>query len=888
MNSLFDAEQMDMPLEDKYPWMRTKNFVCVKDLSLLDKIVEDALKSGKCVIDLETSGLDLRVIDGKPATFIAGFCLTPDGNSGYYVPVNHGMEDEGKFIRSDTWNLDLEEVRPRIQKILDSCVTIYHNAGYDHAILENWGFKVRQITEKKTPLVFPTQQKIEASEIPWHDTYVLARLQDVTRRGNGLKELSKDMLGMGMIEIRDLFHDNQEVRFYLLDPNKKDTLYYGCSDAICTWHIFERLKYVEQEQPIVYWMERRTIRTVREMAKNRILVDRDLLLQKRAFLSNALSKVEREANELLGEPVNLSSQKVVAKILTERYFLPLKEVDEFGKETIHTDEDTLSNYKDRCDLIPLILKHRDIVKTIGTYVEKLLSNTDKESTVKFDFKQLGTETGRFSCSGGDPELGFSGVNIQAMTKPAKKKKIKGMADDQIMEIYGSGYFLRSCFRARPGYKIAAIDYSGEELRVAANVSNEEVWIKSFNEGDGDLHTETAALVFNTKKVEPEMRDTSKALNFQTLYGGGPSAIAGAVGCSKEQAKEYQMKMMGGLKNLQKWIDKVKRDVKKNKYCETPFGRRRSVERFLQDLTNRGEVAAAERLATNTPIQGSGGDIMKLAMIKTQEYADQNNGEVRLLITVHDELVFEVLESKLDVHLPNLMNIMSLSGILQSTLKWRVPLSMDCEVGDSWDVDYEYFESNTDQIGKLLPSLKKMKARQFGLDEETLKSKVEESPTVVESEPEPEPTTEPISAPVEVEMDDLAPIVTAEQAGVSKALDVFKIASSGGIAEEDAMKQAIEAYLKVSPPKVYNEKGVKSLSSDELLSELSKIPLSWKPYSYTLNRVITKRDLAVLNMVIEESSGGNNEAVILRPDGSVLLSKKFDAIRFDVLARHYKL
>jgi DNA polymerase-1 len=880
MNSLFDAEQMDRPLEEKYPWMRTKKFVCVKDISQLDQIVEDSRKSGRCVIDLETSGLDIRVVNGTPKTFIAGFCLTADGNTGYYVPVNHGMEDEGRFIRSDTWNLDLEVVRPRIQTILDECVTIYHNAGYDHAILENWGFKVRQTITDKKPLVFPSQQKIEAPEIPWHDTYVLAKLKDATSRRNGLKELSKDLLGMEMIEIRDLFHDGSEIKFYLLDPNKKDTLYYGCSDAVCTWHVFERIKYVEQEQPIIYWMERRTIRAVREMARNRILVNRDLLQEKRSFLVHQLSRIEYAANELVGEPINLSSQKVVAKILTERYLLPLQGVDDNGKEVIHTDEKTLSKYKDQCALIPLILKHRDIVKTIGTYVEKLLANTDEQSTVKFDFKQLGTETGRFSCSGGDPDLGFAGVNIQAMTKPAKKKKIKGLTDEQIMDIYGSGYFLRSCFKSRPGYKIAAIDYSGEELRVAANVSNEEVWIKSFNEGDGDLHSETAALVFNTKKVEPEQRDVAKVLNFQTLYGGGPSAIAGATGCSKEQAKEYQMKMMGGLKNLQRWIDKVKKDVKKNKYCETPFGRRRSVEKFLQDPNNRGEIAAAERLATNTPIQGSGGDIMKLAMIKTQEYADANPGEVRLLITVHDELVFEIKEDKLDVHLPNLMNIMSLSGVLQSTLRWRVPLSMDCEVGDSWDVDYEFFEKNPEQIGKLQGALKKMKARQFGLDQETLKPIKDEQPV----EPQ-DVTVQPVT---EVEVDDLAPIITTEQTSVQKAYEVFKIASEGGIDGEEAIKQAIETYLKLSPPKVYTEKGVKSLTSEELLTELSKIPLSWKPYSYTLNRVITKRDLILLNMILEESADGNNEAVILKPDGSPLVSKKLDAIRFDILARHYKL
>jgi len=891
MNSLFDSETMDRPLEEKYPWMRTKKFLCVKDISVLDEIVEGSKKSGCCVIDLETSGLDVRVIDGKPQTFIAGFCLSYDGVAGYYVPVNHGMEDEGEFIRSDTWNLNFDDVKIRIQEILDSCVTIYHNCGYDHAILENWGFNIRQIGETKSPLAFPTGQKIDAPTIPWHDTFILSKLKDASSHGHGLKDLSKNLLGMEMIEIRDLFHGS-EVKFYLLDPNKKDTLYYGCSDAVCTWHVFERLKYIEQEQPVIYWMERRTIRVVREMAKNRVSVNTELLQEKRSFLANALLKVETEANDLVGEPINLSSPKAVAKILIEDYHLPLQGVDEDGRETIHTDEKTLSKFKDRCPLIPLILKQRDIVKTLGTYVDNLIKNVDKDSCTKFDFRQLGTETGRFSCSGGDPDVGFAGVNIQAMTKPAKKKKIKGMTDEQIMDIYGSGYFLRSCFVARSGYKMVAIDYSGEELRVAANVSQEPVWIKSFNEGDGDLHTETASLVFNTKKVEPEQRDISKSLNFQTLYGGGPSAIAGAVGCSRDQAREYQQKMMGGLKNLQKWIDKVKKEVKKNKYCETPFGRRRSVERFFKDLDNRIEIAKAERLATNTPIQGSGGDIMKLAMIKTQEYADQVNDEVRLLLTVHDEVVFEVLESKLDVHLPNLMNIMSLSGVLQSTLKWQVPLSMDCEVGDSWDVDYEFFEKNPHLLSKLNTSLRKMKARQFGLDPENLtksdeqkSESVKEDTKIIETEKFEPVEDDPIS---EVSVDDIAPLVTTEQASVSKAYDVFKIASESGISGEDAIKQAIETYLKLSPPKVYTEKGIQSLNSEELLSELSKIPLSWKPYSYTLNRVITKRDLILLNMILEESAGGNNEAVILKPDGVPLVRKKLDAIRFDILARHYKL
>jgi DNA polymerase-1 len=885
MNSLFDSETMDRPLEEKYPWMRMKKFVCVKDIETLDEIVEKSKQSGRCVIDLETSGLDVRVVRGKPKSFIAGFCLSYDGVTGFYVPVNHGMEDEGKFIRSETWNLDLEDVRPRIQEILDTCVTIYHNAGYDHAILENWNFNVRQTAEKIT-LPFPTGQKIDAPSVPWHDTFILSKLKDCSSHGHGLKELSKNLLGMEMIEIKDLFPDGSAIKFYLLDPNRKDTLYYGCSDAICTWHVFERLKSVEQQQPIIYWMERRTVRVVREMAKNRILVNKELIQQKCSFLKNVLKKTEEAANELIGEPINLSSQKVVAKILTENYHLPLQGVDEDGNEVIHTDEKTLSKFKDRCDLIPLILKQRDIVKTMGTYAEKLLINMDEDNTVKFDFRQLGTETGRFSCSGGAPELGYAGVNIQAMTKPAKKKKIKGMTDEQIMDIYGSGYFLRSCFMAREGYKIAAIDYSGEELRVAANVSQEPIWIKSFNEGDGDLHTETARLVFNTKTVEPEQRDLSKILNFQTLYGGGPSAIAGAVGCSREEAKAYQQKMMGGLKNLQKWIDKVKKDVKKNQYCETPFGRRRSVERFLKDMDNRMEVAKAERLATNTPIQGSGGDIMKLAMIKTQEYADQNNGEVRILITVHDELVFEILESKLDVHLPNLMNIMSLSSVLQTTLKWQVPLSMDCEVGDSWDIDYEFFEKNPEHLLKLNPSLRKMKARQFGMDIDTLKPIQKDTP---QDSPQEKGNPEIKEAVTEVTVDDLAaPLVSAEQESVLKAYDVFKIASESGICGEDALKQAIETYLKLSPPKVYTQKGIQSLNSDELLSELSKIPLSWKPYSYTLNRVITKRDLILLNMILEESADGNNEAVILKPDGVPLVRKKLDAIRFDILARHYKL
>jgi hypothetical protein len=185
----------------------------------------------------------------------------------------------------------------------------------------------------------------------------------------------------------------------------------------------------------------------------------------------------------------------------------------------------------------------------------------------------------------------------------------------------------------------------------------------------------------------------------------------------------------------------------------------------------------------------------------------------------------------------------------------------------------------------------MKARQFSIDPETLKpvnkdepkeTLAKDIPSEVNKEPEPKIVVQ------EVSVDDLAPHITTEQAGIQKAYEVFKLACEGGISGEDSMKQAIETYLKLSPPKVYNEKGVKSLNSEELLTELAKIPLSWKPYSYTLNRVITKRDLILLNMILEESAEGNNETLVLKPDGVPLVRKKLDAIRFDVLARHYKL
>ena len=874
---LFTYEQVyGVSIRQKYPWMKEKDFVCVTSIEQLDTLIDQAIASGLCSLDTETSGLDTRVYSGVCKNYIVGFSFCFDGKTGYYVPINHGTEDpETKvFKRRSDKNLDPETVKRVIQKLIDNCVLIFHNTLYDHEIMEAWGYKIR---------CFVGDPNAKPPKIAFHDTMIMARLNDASSKQIGLKFLADHHLNMKMLELdKDIFAKGEDIKFQILDPTEDRAVVYAASDAICTYHLYQLFKHVETEQRLVYNVERRVTFAVRQLERNKCLVDKEKLHQYKAVLDNLMKKIEREAYELVGDPINLASTKQVGDVLVNKFNLkslidPEEKDSKTGEFKIHTDSEYLEPLKKDCPLIRLILMHRDISKTIGTYIQNLLDNTDENNEIKFQFKPTGTDTGRFSSPGGKPEDGYGHVNIQAMTRPTDEEGIKGKTIEQVIEEVGSGYILRSAIKARPGRKIAALDYSGEELRVAANLSREPIWIKEFIEGDQDLHTITARLAYSVEKPTKGQRNDAKTLNFQTVYGGGPRAVSEALGITKQEAKVLQSKMIGGLKALKVWMEKEKAEALKRGYALTPFGRRRPLQ--IIDPSNFSEVARAERLAVNTPVQGAGADIMKIAMVRCHDYCMQYPSEVFMLLTIHDELVFEIAEDKLDTHLPALMNLMSLEDLLKGSLKWAVPLSLDCEVGASWNVEYEFFEENPNCIAKLNTDLRKMKARQFNLDQETFEPIKKEQPA---------PVGQKVAEQKELEVIEVKPkrIFNLEALSEAKKLihDELK-----NLDPAEAFERALDKYFEICPPMMVDE-NKEVLTGTELMARIQEWPYSWRKYCYVMqNEMLTIDKFEQIKHLVTICKGGNNPFIIKDKMGNVFLEGlKIDAVKFEILANHYNI
>jgi DNA polymerase I-like protein with 3'-5' exonuclease and polymerase domains len=953
---LFSSEEITgKPLEESYPWMKNKKFVCVRSSEEVKPIVDAAIASGLASLDLETSGLDTRVYDGKCNIFIAGFCISYDGETGYYIPVNHGFMDDGVFVRKPELCVNLEEIREEIQRLLDNCICIYHNSIYDHAVLEGNGFKIPEFANPEVKMPVKIGKKtVNVRKLAWEDTLCLAYLWDSSIKNKGLKNLSETRLGMKMIELKELFQEKGDVMFHCLDPHAKNCTAYACSDAICTYLLFKFLKHVKEEQAFIYYVELRCSISTREMGKNFSRVDIDKAKRFKSLLLSIQDDVQRDANTLLKREINLASPQQVGEVLVNEFKIDVtaknddgtvKKSDK-GKVSYETGVDELLPYAKQCPFVDLVLTYRDINKTVGTYLNNFIERVDENGEVRFKFQQWLVETGRFSCSGGEAYEGYSGVNIQALTKPLKEKDKKNEETGQLytieelVRLKGSGFFLRSCIIPRPGSKIVAIDYSGQELRVAANISNEKIWIDEFLNGKGDLHTETAKVIFHTQTPDEKMRDICKVVNFQTLYGGGPKALSDSLGISFDEAKDFQQKMLGGLKQLKAWMERTKKRAHETKYAETPLGRRRKL--FGIDSQDRMEVSKAERNAINTPVQGTGGDMMKLAMVLVREYiAKIPKDEVRMLFTVHDELVFEIKEDKLDTHIPELMNIMSLETVLHKTLGWPVAISMDCEVGSSWEVEYEYFKKNPKTLEKLIPTLQFAKCRSMGYDPKTLQAppKKDEPKPVQSATSAPSPPAQAKKAPSSI-ADDLMKAVdafgdvpTTSEADTVKEIMTDPAEVAVAVAEHEheeleiinsdnfdpvALDKAISAFLISCSNKndeIKDASGVdiqksfliglsvyvrtvkkeiiphleKVITGESLTKKMKNYPESYQDYCYTFKGEYDNYRESQLDFMLRFCTCGITNYTVVSKSGDVLREgKNLNSYMFNVLAEFFNI
>ena len=771
------------------PWMTTGEykFVLVTN-ETLPSVIDACIASGLYSCDLETTGLDTRVINDETVSKIVGCCLSPDGKTGYYIPLRHRNGQEHNV----SWSLFKREM---LRLIRSAARAIFHRGKFDQEFLQFCGGE--SLGEWDDPA-------------KWEDTLILAYLGDTRAKQRGLKFLSKTILGMEMIELEELYpedHPKGNLDFSELDPSWPPVQWYGGSDAICTWNLFPKLapKVLEPSEfgvnsmAFIYKMEKLCVASTRWMERARILTDQDkarelIRLGQREWLA-ALEEVYESASAVVGRDIRpgyyriltglyevtgtnlkfdpdqvspsymdrvdvargvanklkldplkekgkvatitkrvaslnkevkgvedvefpvvydvLSAQQLGA-LLRECKVPGLKATEKSGQVSTSADdlEEVLEAVGDKFPFAKKIKRFREVSKGLSTYLIPIIEDCYTDGTLKAEFNAFSIETGRFNAPSsknpkqdGGTRFPFHGTPATAdMKKPECMRRV------------------RECIIARPGKRIVAIDFSGVELRIVTNLSGEPKWLREFfhcsacdhmfempsaenptpmapppycpqcgSDKIGDLHTLTAISIYGEdapKKPEWKvLRGNGKGCNFALCYGGGGNAVVTATGCDKNEGWRIKETFDKTYKVLSSWWGSQHKFAKKHKFVTTAFGRRCHLPDIDHELG--GFRAKAERNAVNAPVQGTSADITKIAMgliykeCKKRGWLDK----VHMLITMHDELVFEIDTDILEEACDTFVQIMCRNPILMG-LKWGVPLTSDVEIGMDWTVPWD--------------------------------------------------------------------------------------------------------------------------------------------------------------------------------------------------------
>ncbi|MEK7640618.1 MAG: DNA polymerase [Patescibacteria group bacterium] len=401
----------------------------------------------------------------------------------------------------------------------------------------------------------------------------------------------------------------------------------------------------EIELPLVSILE--------EMNQVGVRVDPGYLKKLSGELNKELEKLIKDIYKKAGEEFNLNSPKQLSGILFEKLKINPEGIPKKKTGAYSTDAETLNFIKDRHPIVAPMLRYRELYKLQSTYVMPLQELIGKDGRIHTSFIQTGAATGRLSSQ--NPNL----QNIPVTTEWGKK--------------------IRGAFIAEKGNSLVSLDYSQIELRVLASVAGDPEMIAAFKKGL-DIHKVTASKVFDVpiEEVTKEMRNLAKTLNFGVIYGMGPNAFAHTGNISVEEAKKFIAEYFADFASVKGWQEGMINQAKKDKYVTNLNGRRRLVPGITHP--NRRFSSEAERVVINMPIQGLAADIIRLAMIKTDELIHQNKWQdkVRLLLSIHDELIFEVSDKMVEEVVPEIKKVMEAAYKLKD-----VELKVDSAIGKNW-------------------------------------------------------------------------------------------------------------------------------------------------------------------------------------------------------------
>ncbi len=582
----------------------------------LDTMVAAILAAGSFAFDTESSGID------PMAAELAGLSFAVDGGTAWYVPVGH----------TDGEQLPLEEVMAAVRPLFTDAniKRCAHNANYDLTLLSNYGTDPYGVID--------------------HDTMIAAHLLGKTRTQLGLKPLALEFLAREMTEITELIGKGRN-QITFNEVAISDGAPYAAADADCTLQLRQRFEPSLTERDMTGLLadvELPLVPVLVEMQRNGVRLDAGVLHEMSRDLKEQLEQIETELYGTIGHSVNINSPKQLSDLLFGELGLPKTRRTKSGYST---DANALESLKGMHPAVDGILDYRQVSKLKSTYVDALPGMVNERTgRIHTSYHQTGSDTGRLSSS--DPNL----QNIPIRTELGRQ--------------------VRRAFVADAGCQLLSADYSQIELRVLAHLSQDPSLLEAFRRGE-DIHAATASMMFNVpiNEVDGEQRRIAKVLNFGVIYGLGPYGISQQTGFSREEGRHFIDTYLSRYPGINDYLESVKDQTRATMFAETLLGRRR----YFPDIqsTNHNTRAAAERMAINMPIQGTAADIMKKAMINVQARMQHEQMRSRMILQVHDELVFEVPDNEMD-H----MTALALDE-MPAALDLDVTLKVDVKSGYSW-------------------------------------------------------------------------------------------------------------------------------------------------------------------------------------------------------------
>ena len=594
-----------------------QNYEIILDINQLDRWIHDCEMAKVFALDTETTNIVARRAD------LVGISLAISDGLACYIPIAHKGQDQ----------IQREFVIKKIQQLLSnkSLKMVCHNLKYDLTVIERAGLIV---------------------ECSLEDTMLMSYVIDASSHRHDLDSLALSFLKHKTVSFEEICGKGaKQISFdstLIVDAG-----HYAAEDADITLRLFnifsKKMKSDTKLLNIYKKIEIPIVHVLRGMENYGAIIDAKILAGQSVALKERLLKLQAEAFKLAGAEFNLASPKQLQEILFQKLNLPI--IKKTPKGAPSTSEEVLNELAVSYELPKIIIEYRSLAKLKGTYTDRLPKQVDLvDNRVHTSFHQAVTTTGRLSSS--DPNL----QNIPMRSEEGRK--------------------IRRAFIAPDGWLIVAADYSQIELRIMAHLSGDSRLVEAFSNNQ-DIHKATAAEIFSVglNEVSFEQRRQAKAVNFGLIYGMSAFGLSRQLGIGRGQAVKIMDKYFNQYPEVQNYMQKTRDLAHQNGFVETVFGRRL----FLPEINSRQPSIrqAAERAAINAPMQGTAADIIKIAMLKINEWQPDRRNECRMILQVHDELVFEVVSGMLSEMTCLIKNSMEQAANLE------VPLVVEIGSGLDW-------------------------------------------------------------------------------------------------------------------------------------------------------------------------------------------------------------